>query len=395
MTSEPREDLISAYLDGELSAAQRAEVEKSLAESAELRQLYDELRALGGSMQALPRHKLDHDLGPAVLRRAERTVLGASVERPVGEKVEPDGPVRAWWSRGTWHRWAGSAAALAAGLLLLLFDTQEQPAPRQVAKAPQAESFVGAAPDDGAAAKRTEPQAAETSSPSEHEADRAAPSFRQENLGAVKEKTEVQNRPRSSMPSQSGAAGGSAPQTNVPLAKPADSPNSAKARYASPSSAATEKRNASRMILQKNQNQAADESQDAVVCEVTGEFIREAAFEKLLDKRKLNWQRGQTGQLADVPLEQDRKDRAAAPAEPAEPRVDYVVEATPDQVDEIVTDLRKDKSRFKRLANDYSAYQNARAQRNTRQTPELVVFTLQTTPAPAATAAPRAGEDKP
>ena len=39
MTAEPREELLSAYLDDELSASERAQVEQWLAESAEYRQL--------------------------------------------------------------------------------------------------------------------------------------------------------------------------------------------------------------------------------------------------------------------------------------------------------------------------------------------------------------------
>jgi anti-sigma factor RsiW len=78
MNLEPREELISAYLDDELAPQERAEVERMMAEQPALRQLHDELAALRATMQALPRHKLEHDLGPAVLRRAERTVLGGA-----------------------------------------------------------------------------------------------------------------------------------------------------------------------------------------------------------------------------------------------------------------------------------------------------------------------------
>ncbi|MCH8924438.1 MAG: zf-HC2 domain-containing protein, partial [Planctomycetes bacterium] len=52
MSTESREELISAYLDGELSDDERAQVEKWLAESAPLRQFHDELRALRLGMQS-------------------------------------------------------------------------------------------------------------------------------------------------------------------------------------------------------------------------------------------------------------------------------------------------------------------------------------------------------
>ena len=66
-----REELIGAYIDDELSASERAEVEKWLAESPELRQLHDELLAMRSSLQTLPQHQLDRDLAPFVLRQAE------------------------------------------------------------------------------------------------------------------------------------------------------------------------------------------------------------------------------------------------------------------------------------------------------------------------------------
>ena len=73
--------MISAYLDGELSVEERAQVETWLAESPELRQLHDELKTLGASIQALPRHQLTQDLQGAVLRRAEQTVLAGGAAR--------------------------------------------------------------------------------------------------------------------------------------------------------------------------------------------------------------------------------------------------------------------------------------------------------------------------
>ena len=82
------DERISAYLDGELSADEQTRFEERLAESAELRQLVEELRALRGSLDLLPRHRLEADFADHVLRRAEREVLtagdGASGSGPVG-----------------------------------------------------------------------------------------------------------------------------------------------------------------------------------------------------------------------------------------------------------------------------------------------------------------------
>ncbi len=142
MTAEPREELISAYVDGELSPDERAQVEKWLAESAEARQLYEELRTVRASLQSLPRHRLEQDLGPSVLRRAERSVLSGE-KRPAVEAAIDDTSavkpgrtdvVRQWWARGGKRRIIWPAVALAAALLIAMFDTQREPPQREVAQ---------------------------------------------------------------------------------------------------------------------------------------------------------------------------------------------------------------------------------------------------------------------
>jgi hypothetical protein len=69
------DERISSYLDGELSADEQARFEERLAESAELRQLVEELRALRGSLDLLPRYQLEPDFAERVLRRAEQQIL--------------------------------------------------------------------------------------------------------------------------------------------------------------------------------------------------------------------------------------------------------------------------------------------------------------------------------
>ena len=64
MTYDSQDELLSAYIDGELDAAEQAHVEKLLAESAEFRQLHDELCAMRTSLKALFRHRLPEDRTP-------------------------------------------------------------------------------------------------------------------------------------------------------------------------------------------------------------------------------------------------------------------------------------------------------------------------------------------
>ena len=86
MRDVPENELFSAYLDGELSAAEQARVEELLARSPRARQLLDELRALSSTLQGLPPHKLDEDLSERVLRVGERRLLA---ERPAGRGPAP------------------------------------------------------------------------------------------------------------------------------------------------------------------------------------------------------------------------------------------------------------------------------------------------------------------
>jgi anti-sigma factor RsiW len=74
------DERISSYLDGELSADEQARFEERLAENAELRQLVEELRALRGSLNLLPRYQLEPDFAERVLRRAEQRMA----RRPAG-----------------------------------------------------------------------------------------------------------------------------------------------------------------------------------------------------------------------------------------------------------------------------------------------------------------------
>ncbi len=75
MSDVPDTEMLSAYLDGELTADEQVRVEQILATSPEARQLVEELRALGSTLQGLPQQKLDEDLSARVLGLAERRML--------------------------------------------------------------------------------------------------------------------------------------------------------------------------------------------------------------------------------------------------------------------------------------------------------------------------------
>jgi|GEM_PF-5080670 len=71
----PYEERLMAYLDGEMSPADRARIDQMLEANPAARQLVDELRVLSGSLKSLPKYQLEADFYKRVLRMAEREVL--------------------------------------------------------------------------------------------------------------------------------------------------------------------------------------------------------------------------------------------------------------------------------------------------------------------------------
>jgi len=126
MKNLPENELFSAYVDGELTADEQAQVDELLAASPAARQLVDELRALSSSLQALPMHKIGEDITARVLRRAEREML--SERAPVDSPPPAVTPPESFGWKATLRRmarprnlvWPGAAVAVA--LLLMLTD---------------------------------------------------------------------------------------------------------------------------------------------------------------------------------------------------------------------------------------------------------------------------------
>jgi anti-sigma factor RsiW len=94
------DELLSAYVDGELTPAERAAVEKRLSDDPQAQAMVAELRAVCETLKSLPKQELGTDLRESVLRQA--VVL-----------AEP-GPS----ALGGARRWAWAVMALAAALLL-------------------------------------------------------------------------------------------------------------------------------------------------------------------------------------------------------------------------------------------------------------------------------------
>jgi len=147
-------ELLSAYLDGELTAEEQDRVERWLVDDPAARQLLDEFRALSGTLQGLPSHALGEDLSVGVLQRAEREILlgraGADGEAPSkyraeGRKTSTSGTGAGLSAaEGGWRRrlarmfgaralgW--SVAAVAVALLLMLSVEPDRDGDRDLAR---------------------------------------------------------------------------------------------------------------------------------------------------------------------------------------------------------------------------------------------------------------------
>lgn len=175
MKNVPENELFSAYVDGELTADEQAQVEQLLAASPAARQLVDELRALSSSLQALPTHKIGEDITGRVLRRAEREMLserqGADPPRPVVA-----GPETYPW-RGALRRmmrprnlvWPGAAVAVALVLMFAdLNSFRESPSGEMATRAP-ATADESAEPSAMEAAEEAEAEMMADEAPAEEE----------------------------------------------------------------------------------------------------------------------------------------------------------------------------------------------------------------------------------
>ena len=110
------DELLSAYLDGELTVDERAAVEARLASDPAARQLLHQLRSVSQSVQALPLEPVGRDLREQILRRAEalKPATGTSDVIP---------KVTIFQTRRSWI-WA--SLAVAAGLMIMALQRGDE-----------------------------------------------------------------------------------------------------------------------------------------------------------------------------------------------------------------------------------------------------------------------------
>ncbi len=123
------DDLIGAYLDGELSDRERQRVDQLLAENAHCRRTLQELRALRENLKSLPSHALGPDFQRRILSQIEREKQNtpAGLPRDEASDSSPASSVqRAMGAKPAvnWRRRAWAGAALAAAVLIMVFVPQ-------------------------------------------------------------------------------------------------------------------------------------------------------------------------------------------------------------------------------------------------------------------------------
>jgi hypothetical protein len=79
----PDNELLSVYLDGELTADERAQVEYMLATNPAAGKLLADLRSLGAALKSLPRQKLDENISEKVMQTAKKRM---SIQASDGEE---------------------------------------------------------------------------------------------------------------------------------------------------------------------------------------------------------------------------------------------------------------------------------------------------------------------
>ncbi len=118
---EYTDELLSAYLDGELPDDECARVEQLLATSDTCRRTLDGMRSVASELKLLPTYRLDEHFPQRILsaaRQAESSLRETDVGLPSVDQVGH--PSRSSWLRG-WPTAASAVATIAAVTLIAVF----------------------------------------------------------------------------------------------------------------------------------------------------------------------------------------------------------------------------------------------------------------------------------
>lgn len=313
MIEPEREELLSAYLDGEVSPEERARVEQWLAESDELRQLRDELLALRTDLQGLPRHEVGHDLAAAVMHRSAATPVAEeskrsapAVDPPANDQPSLGNVVAEWWNRGSQgRRFLWPVLAVAAALAILVFDARQRPTEFEVAQAPEEAPASAELRDE---AKEAADSSAEQSYPA------SVPEMSAVEAGSQPQDSPAVNGaappPSASPPAASPPAATPSPaaeRSGVEFFESRGNPAGAR-RQVTPLNVPADGIQRGGTMSNKRAEKAEELDVETIVCPVSARYLEGGAFEKLLDANQVRWRQ--------VPVPPE----LAAQSAPASPR---------------------------------------------------------------------------
>lgn len=124
------DELLSAYLDDELSVEERARVEARLANDPDTQQLLDQLRSVSQSVQRLPLETVGRDLRSDILGRIAELNGGTTSHQP--QPAQPEPLISIFRTRRSWV-WA--SLALATGLLIMFLQPRDDANKKNLAAA--------------------------------------------------------------------------------------------------------------------------------------------------------------------------------------------------------------------------------------------------------------------
>ncbi len=172
----PDAELLSGYLDGELTPAERAVVEQLLAKDAKAGELLADLRGIRADLQQVPKVQLPEQFANEVLRSAERLMLLGPPELTPSAQAEidsaqaelaPRAARRHLWSSPAWFI-TGAAVAV---LLMFAFGPWRGGPGRQIAQRPTPPSDTVAATNGDDAEVSASPYVADTATQAQPIAD--------------------------------------------------------------------------------------------------------------------------------------------------------------------------------------------------------------------------------
>lgn len=336
MNDLPQEELLSAYLDGELTAAQRADVERRLAADPAARQLLDELRALSSTLQALPQERLRENLSRKVLRAAERRMLA---DRDRGEQESTPTPLDRTFPRRFLNRRTLVWLSLTAAIAVMITINERQQAVRHAPDAGREVALAPAKPEDRVAAESGPPPSIRARNEEDYSLKGAEALAKGGSMAAV-------------------AASSPVSLDETPAAAP---PASAEKRLAGRSEVAhigkaapAKRAKKTGEAEQAKKEPGADQRMMVVRCDISLNAARQGTLEKLLDANGVAWRQGRDGNLlANARQEEAKQDRVGAYMDSVrsnvmpEPALIYLhADATPAQLAATLTSLRSHTEAF-------------------------------------------------